>query len=684
MQNLPIKQCWTLLSGMAVIVAGVSFFVPASSHAQVENATDASFAGSAASAEAGGLPPIQLLGIEAQPAPNDLPVAPITSPPNLETAAPIPEAAPSIVAAPAEQPAVVAPPVAENVAPVAEQPASAAPALLAAPSTEMPPEAAVIAPQAAPAAPSMAPEPGAAPTFTPSPPVAEAPPPAAVAAAPAPTPAEAAPVAMTAPTSHEINAAIAAPQNPNAPIAMMESEWEDGGFVRSLQEGGSMVMLPGIQGLAADTYEPLSLDQAVALALHNNDAGKAAKATTKAAYWEKLASYSLYGPTVEVRLAGGNELSKPAAYNDASGGRAMRDSHNRNDRLYSIRQPIIDATVVEDILLKREREQYAGNTQRDTMEGLAYDTVTAYYNLMQASMAVKLAEDYREYLTRLAGRMQARVEGGGGTAGDIERIQGRMTNAESARIQAEGEYQNSLADFKRLTHVVPSRLAIPNTLAPAIPANVSEAITQAQVYNPAYLGMLDKVDMARKARDRSYAGLLPTVNFEFEHNYSKNAGGAANGNPLDGVYPTQDDRRAMLVAHWMITGGYDALNGVAGGQHVQEANFQAMDAKSRLEQAVQSAYNAVASANARIEALKKGVDANTNVVAAFEDQQQNGRRSLFELLDAYEQLYNSRTNLMRLVVARAQAGYLVHRQMGTLLPVLQEASEKANVTKVGG
>lgn len=471
------------------------------------------------------------------------------------------------------------------------------------------------------------------------------------------------------------------------PVAVRSSEEDsrdDGGFIRDLQKGDRVMILPLSQDQPADTYEPLSVDEAVALAMKNNYEAKAISQSTEATYWEKLATYLLYAPTFEVRYAAGDETSRPASYNDSTGTRAAHDKHVRRDQLYSIRQPIIDMAIVEDILLREVRESYAETVERETREGIAYDTANAYLGLIQAGMLMKMADDYHEYLTRLEERMRARVDGGGATPGDLERVVGRMANAESARLEAEGEYVNALSEFRRITHVTPSRLLVTDKLAPAIPPALSDALAYAQKANSTYVGALQKIDIARGARDKTYSELLPTLNLEASREKAYNAGGAAKGNPVDGVYPDQDDSRLMVVAHWAVSPAYTSLNGVAGNVRVREAEYRARDTKMRVEQALRTGYNTVHATNQRLDVAEKGLQANVNVVSEFEDQQEHGRRSLFELLDAYEQLYGSQVNMVRLITARAQASYLVHRQMGSLLSALQAASMKAHGKDIKG
>lgn len=474
------------------------------------------------------------------------------------------------------------------------------------------------------------------------------------------------PVMMTQPTGP-------APALDGVPLApeVATAGGEDGLFIRSLSGGDGVVSL-NLAGAAMrpDIAEPIMLDEAVAFALKNNFEAKASASAVKSAYWEKIGAYSQFIPSVEAKISAGNEKSSPAAYNDQFGDRVTSDSHTRRDRLFAVRQPLIDLAAIEDILSGGSKEGLASEQQRDMREGIAFDTVTVYLRLIQARISIQLADEYKGYLNDLGQRMQARVEGGGATAGDLDRINGRAMQAESARIEAVGEYEANLAEFRRLTQVTPAQLVVPDRLAPGVPNEIDDAIARAIAANPSYLGGLYKVDIASSARDRSFAKLAPRVALEYSETYAKNAGGAAGGNPIDGVYPVQDDKRLLLVAHWSLNGGVDVTSGLSGREKVRQARYQSQDARERIEQAIRSGYNAINAADQRMAVLRSGVDSNARVVKEFEDQYKNGRRSLFELLDAHEQLYGARVNLMRLSIAKAQASYLVRRQMGELVPTL--------------
>ena len=73
--------------------------------------------------------------------------------------------------------------------------------------------------------------------------------------------------------------------------------------------------------------------------------------------------------------------------------------------------------------------------------------------------------------------------------------------------------------------------------------------------------------------------------------------------------------------------------------------------------------------------MQQAVKSDTRVVHDFEAQYKDGNRTLFDLLDAYEQLYNAKLGLMRLVVAEAQASLQIRRQMGDLVDAVRTVGE---------
>jgi adhesin transport system outer membrane protein len=427
--------------------------------------------------------------------------------------------------------------------------------------------------------------------------------------------------------------------------------------------------------MPADVQMPIHLDEAVAFALKTNFEISAADEKSRSAFWDKMTAYGQYMPTVQVARDSGPERSQPASYNDTNGSRVLDSVHHRRDRSISITQPLIDLSIVADILSSGDKQEIAEIDNRDVREGIAFDTASAYLNLLQARLTVRLAEDYRARLEDLAGRMKARVDGGGASTADLDRIRGRLTTAEGARIEALGEYQNQLTEFKRLTKIIPPQLIIPTFLASPIPATIDEAMDKALRYNPTYQSSLKKIDLAQDDRNKSVSGMLPKLSFQYAWNKSYNAGGSADGNPADGVYPTQSTQNVMLVAQWSLNGGTPVTSAMASVAKEREMNFRSLDIRSRIEQGLRAGYASINAGRERQATLQQKIEADERVVQGFEIQFTNGGRSLFDLLDSYEQLFNSRLNFLRVTMATAKASYQVQRQMGELIPSIIRGTE---------
>lgn len=415
-----------------------------------------------------------------------------------------------------------------------------------------------------------------------------------------------------------------------------------------------------------DMIEAIALDEAVSLMLRNNFEVKASEYGSDSIKWDRLGAYSQYLPSVEFTYAEGAERSSPGSYNGPDGSRVSETIHHRRDRSLFIRQPIIDLVVVSDIMKAEKQVGVSDAERRDMKESLVFGTVTAFFKLLQSRKAIELADEYKAVLNGLAQRMQARFEEGGATNADIDRINSRIKVAEASRLEAVGAYGSTLSEFKRITGIAPTQYKMPNKLAPDVPSTSAEALDMALKNNPSYLASLIKVDLAASDRNKSYAGILPKLSVEYSNAFTYNAGGTAHGNPIDGVYPNQDDSRIMLVAKWSLTGGTAFASGLSSTAKVQEMRYKSQDVRSRLEQGMATAYDALNAARQRASILKETFQSDQRVVADLEEQFIHGDRSLFEILDSQDRLYNTKTQLLATMFSEAMFCYQIRLQMGEI------------------
>lgn len=444
-------------------------------------------------------------------------------------------------------------------------------------------------------------------------------------------------------------------------------------------EGGEVVTLEADPSYPPTVTEPLELVEAVAFALKNNFEIAAAKAKTEGSQWDLVGGFGQYLPRVDYNRKQGHEHSRPTSYHDPSGATVPSDRHPYWSRDISVRQPVIDLSIVADILARWDGKDAVKAEELGVRERVALDTINSFMRLAQSRLLINFATRYKEALDKLAQRMGDRVAGGGASAVELERVNARATSAQSAMIEARAEFKAAMTEFRRLTGQTPQKLTLPANLLPTIPDNVDEVVARALRFNPDYLAALLRIDQTRENAAKAFAGPLPKFAIEISDSRSWNSGGVTQelpGNAPGGVFPYSNTKKIMGVMSMQLNGGVDFAQGMAYAAQTRQVTAQAADTRARLEESVRTGYSALSAANGRIEAVSTAMEANGKVAGVFEEQYLSGGRQLLDLLDAYERLYQSQTELSRLVVSEASATFLVRRQMGELVKALMLGGEE--------
>ncbi len=447
-------------------------------------------------------------------------------------------------------------------------------------------------------------------------------------------------------------------------------------LLRDLLDGKDEVSMALPESEAPDYVSSLRLDEAVAMALKSNFEVKAAESKKTGTAWEVVAAYGQYAPQISFTRTTGKERNLPASYNDSLGARVNDDEHRRRDRVLKVQQPIVDVSIVADILQRGINDDVADAERIGTRERVALDTVQSYFKLLQGILTIRYAEQYKASLDGLLERMDARVAGGGASLADLERVRSRAVSAETAIISSKSELDAAQVEFRRLVGVMPLNIHVPARLFPDLPDDPDAALARALRSNPEYIASDLQAEATQMESYKAYSRVLPKVTFEVTHTTTYNAGGSAQGNPIDGgPWAYQREDLAMLVMTWHLNGGTDLAQGMGYGARAKESQYKTMDVRRRLEESMANSYNTLHAAAKRIASSRQGVRSNDQVARSFEEQYLAASRPLFDLLDAYERLYSSRVELARLMIAEAKAAYQVRRQMGEMVDAVLGAED---------
>jgi adhesin transport system outer membrane protein len=167
------------------------------------------------------------------------------------------------------------------------------------------------------------------------------------------------------------------------------------------------------------------------------------------------------------------------------------------------------------------------------------------------------------------------------------------------------------------------------------------------------------------------AGYYPRLDLEL---------GAAANNNLDGIRGGNVDAQALVVLRYnLFRGGGDIAREREAFERIREARSQMAVARRDAEAEARISYNALSTARARVQAFRAQTEAARATRDAYAQQFDLGQRSLLDLLDAENELFITRSNLVTAEYTEVFAIYRVLAVIGDLLMVLDIDAPKESV-----
>lgn len=461
------------------------------------------------------------------------------------------------------------------------------------------------------------------------------------------------------------NAAVASKNGRNPPAK------EDDEILRMLREAdavfaGSAITLPDTLAFADGPVQAfVSLEEVLARTLQNSYSYAATTARAEGALYARNASLGQLGPSLDLRGQRGREYSAPASFIDQNTGRAATsDTHTRWDTSVILRQPLFNPGSYFDYRRTASLADAADLRREDAREALYYQAVKAYYDLMRAYAAVTFANKYAERMSGLQEYMNKRMQGGGASRVDFERVRGRALSAKSAVIEAEGALESALVTLTQLTGVRAQQLNIPHKMMPLVPASSRVAMERIFETNPAVRAAREEAAAANQELKAARSRFSPTFSFEVTQLRTSNAGGGE-------VLTT--DRRYMLVMNMnLLNGGSDYYYQKEVGTRFVDKSNTASDVERKLKEQIEINYRTLDAVKKRIGVARMAYETNAGVADIFLDQLTTGSKQLLDVLDAYQQAYMSQVDLVQLLFLQADISYQILRNTGRASAFFEE------------
>ncbi|WP_262696348.1 TolC family outer membrane protein [Kordiimonas aquimaris] len=312
-----------------------------------------------------------------------------------------------------------------------------------------------------------------------------------------------------------------------------------------------------------------------------------------------------------------------------------------------------------------KRQVRAGRAQLVSVEQqVLLNAVTAYMNVLRDESVVELNTNNIQVLERQLQASRDRFRVGEVTRTDVAQSEARLAGAKSTLLSAEATLEASRALYQRVIGRPPATLETPS-VKPTLPINLDEAIEIAVAESPNVKTARFNEEAARYAVKSAKGNLLPSV--DLRATYNRNEGLAVNPAAPGTVDAISNRRSVTLQVTVPFYNGGQRHSGIRQAKQVRSQRMMEIYQAERVAQETALvAWNNYRAAQGQILANESQVRANEIALEGVRQEAYVGSRTTLDVLNAEQELLNSRVLLVRAQRDESVAAYNLVSATGRL------------------
>lgn len=408
------------------------------------------------------------------------------------------------------------------------------------------------------------------------------------------------------------------------------------------------VILP-LSGVSAET-----LNEALAATYQNNPTLQAQRASVRGVDENVSQAISGWRPEVFATADASAQHSNNAL---TSGTSASKDTTPTQAALI-VSQPVYTGGITDATTKSAEATVLAARESLLSAEqSIFQQAVSAYVNVLSGTAVVDLNNNNVAVLRRQLEAAQDRFEVGEITRTDVAQAEARLADQISNLIQSEGDLRSIRANFERIVGKAPEGLVIP-VIPTDFPESEDAALITALENHPDIKTAKFNEESSRHDIRATSGQLLPIITVD---------GSLSTGNETSGSGSWADTASigAFLTVPLYQSGS--VYSQVRQARQVNSQRMQEIEEAVRLirENVVQS-WEQLETARSRIGSNQEAVRANTIALEGVEQEAQVGSRTTLDVLNAEQELLDSKVNLVLAQRDQYVAVYNVVASVGKL------------------
>ncbi|MFN4238827.1 MAG: TolC family outer membrane protein [Vogesella sp.] len=408
------------------------------------------------------------------------------------------------------------------------------------------------------------------------------------------------------------------------------------------------------------TSQALELKDAVEQTLKNNAEVRMKWHTFRSSVEEQGVARAGFLPSVDLNYAVARENNKTPT---TTGG-SVKEDFTRRGYTLAVNQNLFSGFITTNQVKQLDytsRARYYEYLATAEQQGL--EAVRAFMDVVRYSKLVGIAEENYAIHKGIYEQILQRVTQGVGRRVDLEQIAGRLALAESNLVNELSNLNDVSARYARITgEAPPNELKLPSLNMGLVPA-ANNVMVVADRYNPSLQAARAFYRAAEAEIDVRRGAFSPTLDLR------ANKSGTHN---KDGVKGRTDEQAVELVVSMnLYRGGADRARLASATERRDEAEALGIKACRDMRQQVSIAFNDTVRISSQLESLRQHQLSTEKARDAYRKQFDIGQRTLLDMLDSENELFEARRELLNAELNQQLAVYRVLGESGRLMETMQ-------------
>ncbi|QDE29856.1 TolC family outer membrane protein [Shewanella polaris] len=431
--------------------------------------------------------------------------------------------------------------------------------------------------------------------------------------------------------------------------------------------------------LITPTASSQTLEQAVAHTLDTNPELRIAFNSFKAREEQVNQAVAGYMPTVDITAGyGWEQTDSPSTRRKAGQGDVNDDGIielERGEAGFSIKQMIFDGFYTSS-----EVDRYSFEASADqwalfsAAEDMALDVTNVYLDVIRTEQVLQLSEKNLASHKEIYDQIKQRTDSGLGSIADLSQITGRLARANANVISAKNNLEDARAAFIRIVESQPDNLILPVADADMLPETLAQGIITAKAKHPVLKTAANDINAAKKERSSAKATYFPQLSLELNGNWNNDTDGEDGYSAISSqnVNGYNNELVGMIrVKYNLFAGGKDIAKDRETAYKINEAKEIQQRAYRQVVEGMTLAWNAYQMLTPQKQFIREHVEAAKQTQVAYVQQFNLGQRSLLDLLDTENELFEARKDYLQTEYDEIAARYRVLNATGDLLDSLR-------------